>query len=395
MIRKAFILKIFDAAYMQRWNDKIRPIELIELDKQAHKMVIAYFFSKFEEHTPEFNWIDILEGGVFELLQRIVVTDLKPPIFFKIKQDTAKYKRLNEWVYYELEPIMSPLGHDFGKRFREYFSSGGETLNKRILGAAHLYATKWEFDIIKGINPNALEMRKIENDLQARLSHFYDLKGVAELEENKKYQNFIDLCGHLRFQARWAHLHRIPKTSVLGHMLFVAILSYLFSLEIKSCRRRCMNNYFTGLFHDLPEALTRDIISPVKRSIEGLSDLIKEYEKEEMNKEVYGLIPKEWASQIKMFTENEFDNVITIEGKSEKVVSLDLHDKYNEDKFNPRDGELVKAADELSAFIEAYLALVNGSTHHDLQEARLSLKNKYARVNIAGMNFGELYADFD
>ena len=41
MIRKSLLLKIFDAAYMQRWNDKIRPIELIELDKQAHKMVIA------------------------------------------------------------------------------------------------------------------------------------------------------------------------------------------------------------------------------------------------------------------------------------------------------------------------------------------------------------------
>ena len=62
MIRKALLLKIFDAAYMQRWNDKIRPIELIELDKQAHKMVIAYFFSKFEEDKQGFNWIDIIEG---------------------------------------------------------------------------------------------------------------------------------------------------------------------------------------------------------------------------------------------------------------------------------------------------------------------------------------------
>lgn len=62
MIRKALLLKIFDAAYMQRWNDKIRPIELIELDKQAHKMVIAYFLGKFEEGKSEFHWIDLIEG---------------------------------------------------------------------------------------------------------------------------------------------------------------------------------------------------------------------------------------------------------------------------------------------------------------------------------------------
>ncbi len=49
MIRKALLLKFLDAAYMQRWNDKIRPVELIELDKQAHKMVVAWFLARVEE----------------------------------------------------------------------------------------------------------------------------------------------------------------------------------------------------------------------------------------------------------------------------------------------------------------------------------------------------------
>lgn len=43
MIRKALILRLFNAAYMQRWNDKIRPMELTELDKQAHKMMLPIF----------------------------------------------------------------------------------------------------------------------------------------------------------------------------------------------------------------------------------------------------------------------------------------------------------------------------------------------------------------
>ena len=395
MIRKSLLLKIFDAAYMQRWNDKIRPIELIELDKQAHKMVITYFLGKFEEGKTEFNWIEIIEGGIFELLQRIVVTYLKPPIFYKIKQDSDKYNRLNEWIFSELKPIMTPLSSDFCDRFQEYFSNDSENINKRILSAAHLYATKWEFDIIKNMNPNGYEIDIIEKDIKARQEQYYDLKGVEELEKYKKYQNFIDLCGCLRFQSRWAHLHRIPKTSVIGHMLFVAILSYLFSLEAKACERRCFNNYFTGLFHDLPEALTRDIISPVKRSVEGLSHLIKEYEKEQMEKEVYGLIPRGWVSEIQMFTENEFDNIVTLNGKSKRVEGKDISDKYNENNFNPREGELVKAADDLAAFIEAYLAILNGSTNQDFQEVRLELKKKYGKANIAGIKLGEIYADFD
>ena len=395
MIRKALLLKFFDAAYMQRWNDKIRPIELIELDKQAHKMVIAYFLGKFEEDKQGFNWIDIIEGGIFELLQRIVITDLKPPIFYKIKEDADKYKQLNEWVYKELEFILSPLGRDFCERFCSYFLRSDDTLNKRILSAAHFYATKWEFNIIEHANPDGYEIDTIRKDLQEKQERYYDLKGVDQLTKHSKYKNFIDLCGQLRFQSRWAHLHRIPKTSVLGHSLFVAILSYLFSLEIKACKKRCVNNYFTGLFHDLPEVLTRDIISPVKRSVEGLSDLIKGYEKEQMEKEVYGLIPEEWHPEIKMFTEDEFDSVVTINGKKEKFSSKEINETYNDDRFNPKDGELVKAADSLAGFIEASVAIRNGSASPDLQYAKLSVKKQYERVNIANINFGELYADFD
>lgn len=395
MIRKALLLKIFDTAYMQRWNDKIRSIELTELDKQAHKMIIAYFLGKFEEKEQDFDWIDIIEGGIFELLQRIVITDLKPPVFYKIKEDAAKYNQLNEWVYRELEPILLPLGKDFCGRFKDYFLHSDDTLNKRVLSAAHFYATKWEFNIIEHANPDGYEIDDIKKGLQEKQEKYYSLKGMDQLTKHMRYKNFIDICGQLRFQSRWAHLHRIPKTSVLGHSLFVAILSYLFSLEIKACKRRCINNYFTGLFHDLPEVLTRDIISPVKRSVEGLDDLIKEYEKEMMEKEVYGLIPEEWHSEMRMFTENEFDSIVTIQGKREKCHSKDINETYNDDTFNPRDGELVKAIDILAGFIEASVAIQNGSASSELQHAKLSLKKDYGKTYVAGINFGEIYADFD
>jgi putative hydrolases of HD superfamily len=397
MIRKALLLKIFDAAYMQRWNDKIRPVEFTELDKQAHKMIIAYFLGKFEEHHREFSWIDIIEGGFFELLQRIVLTDLKPPIFYKIKEDRAKYQKLNQWVLNQLEPSIAPLGQGFCGRFRAYLNQDETSLTRRILNAAHIYATKWEFDILHRTNPAGYEMDVIARRLQETQSHFRELQGITELASNVDYRNFIDLCGQLRFQARWAHVHRIPRTSVLGHLLFVALLSYLFSLQIQACPQRCVNNYLTGLFHDLPEVLTRDIISPVKSAVEGLSDLIREYEKEMMEKEVYNLIPVAWHPSIRLFTEDEFTSTATIDGQRRVVGSREISLSYNEDRFDPRDGELVRAADRLAAFIEAYLAIRNGSASPDLQEARWAIRNECegGSLDISGINFGEIYADFD
>ena len=49
MITKDLILRIFSAANILRWNDHIRPFDFFELDKQAHKMIIAYIVAKFEE----------------------------------------------------------------------------------------------------------------------------------------------------------------------------------------------------------------------------------------------------------------------------------------------------------------------------------------------------------
>lgn len=391
---KEFILEIFSAAAMQRWNDKIRPVELKELDKQAHKMTIAYFLGKFEESTEGFSWLEIIEGGLFEFLERLVITDLKPQIFNRIKEDRKKYRELTGWVFAKLEPIVAPLGREFVGRFQHYFASTDNTVNKRIINAAHFYATRWEFDIIERANPTGYEIPEIKGFLQERQERYYDLAGIQQLALFQKYRNFLDLCGQLRFQYRWSHINMIPRTSVLGHMLIVAILAYLFSLQIGACPRRCFNNYFTGLFHDLPEVLTRDIISPVKRSIEGLDSLIKAYEKEQMDKEVFNLIPPGWHDEMKTFTEDEFSSIADVNGAIVRTDTETIGRQYNEDRYSPRDGVMIKAVDDLAAYVETYCSLENGVRSPELAEARRSIRDRYRDTVIGGILFHSLFAQF-
>ena len=379
---------------MQRWNDKIRPVELCELDKQAHKMIIAYVLGKFEEDNQDFNWLEVIDGGIFEFLQRIVVTDIKPQLFHKIRKDKAKYRQLNNWVFQQIKPIIEPLGNDFSKRFKDHFKNDKENINKRVLGAAHFYATGWEFDIIERANPNGFEMRETRETFQKIQEKYYDLKGIQHLAMYKNLRNFVDLCGQLRFQIRWANKLRLPRTAVLGHLLIVAILCYLFSREIEASPKRCFNNFYTGLFHDLPEVLTRDVIDPVKKSVPGLDRLIKKYEEKEMQEKIYKIVPKKWHKDIKMFTEDEFTSRITLKNKSIKKNSDLISQKFNEDKYDPRDGEIVLAADKLALFTEAYLALKNGIIHPDFEEVTKSMKKNYSRLTIAGINFGKIYSEF-
>lgn len=379
MVRKPLLLRIYDAASLKRWNDQILPIEFTELDKQAHKMIIAYILGKYEEekNTKDFDWLEIIEGGIFEFLQRIVLTDLKPSLFERIEKDKQRYSKLNEWVYDRIYRDISSLGRDFCKRFKDYLLEPKRNINWRILKAAHFYSTKWEFNIIERAHLNVYTLEEIKTSMSLKEGSYSDLASVKELLNTKNISNFIDICGHLRFQLRWSHIYRIPKTSVLGHMLIVAILSYLFSLQSKGESKLCINNYFTGLFHDLPEVLTRDIINPVKRSIEGLKELIKEYEQEEMESKIYKLIPASWQNHIHMFTEREFN------------------DEYDKDNQLIRDGDLVKAVDDLAAFIEAYLTCKNGIRNEILESAKYSLIEKYKNKIISGIQFNQIYADFD
>jgi putative hydrolases of HD superfamily len=395
-VNKEFLEKLFSAYYMQRWNDKLRPMEFIEFDKQAHKMVIAYFLGKFEEHQLGFDWGEIIEGGIFDFLQRLIITDIKPTILQKITENPKQHKEFNDWIYKQLEPFIVPLGKNLCERYKAFYENDNENINKKILAAAHWYSSKWEFDIIERANPDGYDVDFIKRDFNEKMEHFYDLEGIKQLALYNSYKKFIDLCGQLRFQIRWANLHRIPKTSVLGHSLFVAISSYLLSLQINAGKKRCYNNYFTGLFHDLPEVLTRDIISPVKRSIEGLSDLIKIYEKEQMDLIVYPIIPKMIHGEISLFAEEEFDNVVFINGKKISVKAGEISEKYADDKFNARDGDLVKGVDELSAFIEAKAAIENGSHTGEFFRAIRVLKEKYIKLdNVAGISFKKIYEEFD
>jgi len=373
IVKKPLLLKIYEAASMQRWNDQIRTVELTELDKQAHKMIAAYVLGKFDESESnrQIKWTSIIEAGLFEFLQRIVLTDLKPPLFYEIKQDKEKYSKLNTWVYDRIYPFIGCLGDDFCTRFKNYIMGSNENSERKIIGAAHFYITKWEFDIIQQFNPHGYQVKEIKNSIKKEQEKYNNIAGMKKLTRSKELTAFIDICGQLRFQVRWSHLYRVPKTSVLGHMLIVAIFSYLFSLQSNRSKTVAVNNYFTGLFHDLPEVLTRDIINPVKKSVEGLDDLIKEYERSEMDKKIYKLIPEQWHGEIRMFTEHEFENM------------------------QNRDGELVKAADDLAAFIEAYLSIINGIHNEDLIIAMNNLKEKYKTKVVNGINFGKIYDDFD
>ena len=397
MIEK-LIEKFYSAASMQRWNDHIRPVEFIELDKQAHKMVIAYVLAKMEDDRRKdigqdpIKWLDLIEGFIFEFLQRIVLTDIKPPVFHKILAE--KKNELNKHVLKELKPVLEDLNNqEFEQKFENFLSNSPINIETKILRAAHYLATNWEFKIIYKTAPYIYGIERRKEKIENKIEDHYDLIGVQKILLGKKSYGFVDLCGQLRFQKRWAQSPRIPETSVLGHMLIVAMTSYFCTITMKDspCDKRIYNNFFAGLFHDLPEVLTKDIISPVKKSVSELDEIIKECETNLIDLKLLELLPKQWHMEIKYFTENEFENRITGNNKLSKISFKELNSKFNEDKFSPIDGELIYACDKLAAFVEAKLSIRHGITSKALENGLESIYNEFKDKKISGTDFGLLF----
>ncbi|MDD4189552.1 MAG: HD domain-containing protein [Eubacteriales bacterium] len=397
MIDPAFFEYLYYAATMQRWNDHLRPHKgFTELDKQSHKMVYAFILAHIEESENKnpIDWQKLIEGGLFELLQRITLTDIKPPIFHQLM--SKKGNELNEWFINKLECTgFFKITGDFREKIRSYFFDPAYCPNeKRILSASHYLATNWEFAIVYRFSSGSFGLEDTKANIASELEEHLDLDSVKKLQNNKKLSGFLDLIGQLRFQQRWAQSPRIPETSVLGHMLIVAIMAYVISLRLGACNKRLYNNYFTGLFHDLPEVLTRDIISPVKRSVGELDEIIKEIEKMQVSEKILPLLPVYLCDEIKYYTQDEFSSKVRIDGKITPVSDDEINTKYNSCDFDPLDGHLLRGCDKLAAFLEAYLSIKSGIDTSFLREGCESIYSEYKDKIISGFDFGNLFRSF-
>lgn len=395
MLTKSFIEFLYEAAHIQRWNEHIRPSGFTELDKQAHKMMIVYVLARHEEddHGAEINWRLLIEGGIFEFMQRNALTDIKPPIFHEMMRVYGK--ELNEWVYQELRRRIPDIQNDFMQKMQRYFEEPGyAAMEKKLLRAAHYLATKWEFELIYHFNEGIYGSEDTKALIENELEDHYDLAAVKKLALKGKSSKFIDLVGQLRFQKRWAQSPRVPETSVMGHVLLVAIMGYFCAVKLNACDERIVGDFLCGLFHDLPEVLTRDIISPVKRSVPGLDELIKKIEERLVTEKILPLLPYSWHEDILYYTQNEFSNRVRINGKTEQTTIEEINAKYNAPGYHAIDGAVLKGCDNLAAFVEVWLSQRYGISSPRMEEGERAIRAQYKDKVIGGINFGRVYDEF-
>ena len=347
----------FDSANMHRWNDHLRPVDLTEMDKQAHKAAISWLLGKFEEKAGhKVDWRKLISHQMFSFLQRAVLTDLKPQVFYKIAED--RRDEVNAFVISEFDRLVPDADAEFRKEFTEYLASDRKSREDDIIRAAHYLATRWEFNLIYDSNRSLYGIDITRKEIDDQIDQHKDLAGIREIVTDRSDAfNFTDLIGQLRFQQRWARTPRIPKTTVLGHSLLVANAMFLHDIDVGVSDRQIYNDYYTGLFHDLPEVLTKDVITPIKVNVSGLASVLEEYERDLVEEKILPLIEPEWHDEFRMMVLDPF---------------TDLDDPV----FGKRNGYDLKTCDSLAAYMEAFISIRYGVTSSTLRDGEKDIRMK-------------------
>ena len=348
---------IFDSANMHRWNDHLRTIELTELDKQAHKAAIAWVLGKYEETEggARLDWGRIIERSLFSFIQRSVMTDLKPQVFHRVISE--KFEEVNRYVMSCFDADVPDAHPEFRARLEGYLWSEKGSKEDDIIRAAHYLATKWEFKTIYDANRSMYGIEDTKREIDEQISQHEDLFGVRRQREDGSTFDFIDLIGQLRFQQRWARTPRIPRTSVLGHSLMVADMIFLNDFDRGADARQVYNNYYTALFHDLPEVLTKDVISPIKANVDGLAHLLESYERELVRSKIMPLVPAAWHDEIEFMVYDPFTDA-------------------DGGRFGRRTGRDIKSCDLMAAYIEARASRRYGISSKAMQDGEAELRKR-------------------
>lgn len=401
-MNKNLVYKIFEGFSIQRWTDMVRPFELVEMDKSGEKMVLAYIIGKYEEQKgSKIDWQWMIYASLFDLLKKIALCDIKAPVQRMLKKEYfQEYLKLNEWVLNQYRSMIND--EELFSKFSDYLTQKSdsntvpENLQKTIhvYNAAHKYSTIRELEMLSVVNEKE-RFSKIEKELKAEIQPFLDLDGLQKLITHQKEFDFLLKIEQLRFQTRWNQTPRVPQSSVLGHCFFVAIMTLLLGRESNPimCNKRVINNYFSALFHDLPESVTRDIISPVKQATNDLPNIVKKIEDVIVSNELVPLMDKYYVDEVIYYTSDEFSNrIMTENGINNQVTWNDLNEKYNSDKYNPVDGKLVRVCDHLSALMEADISIKHGITSTHLTGGREGLLKHYEKDEIiSGINVYQFF----
>lgn len=159
---------------------------------------------------------------------------------------------------------------------------------------------------------------------------------------------------------RWNQQKRIFPISVMSHLVVITFLTYVIvMMENHSGKNYDMKDMLLrALYHDIPEAITGDIITPTKKAVPGFVELLEKVEIDMMNDYLFYYIGEDYKKEVYNFMLHPFDG---------------------------ENGKIVKYADIISSLLEAKVEVNFGSTNY--REIYGNIKKKVNTFSCVSVDY--------
>lgn len=289
---------------LRRWTEFSAEARYDEISKQALNCCICFILAvEAENRGVTINWERFPKIAVYRAFQKAYVNyDTPEHILKEICDlgDVAFEKAFGDVTYQTIAELTD-------EKFADYLKDGCGTVEEKVYRGATKIATFLELkEFQRNING---EYAKKYQELIKSMVKYEEIPGFIEISEpESEYFNVFHSISKLRNQNRWAAYSYLVDCSVLGHLFDTAVFAYIMAIEKGYTESMATKCFFMGIFHDIPEAFTKDIPSPIKDKIPGFRELTERYELCMMEQHVYPFVPEETAKALKDIMFEDVDN---------------------------------------------------------------------------------------
>jgi len=336
MVGNILRLMLWRGLSIIRWNNFPRVVDIKHMDNVGFTLHVALYLAYVEEYH-FWNSIDKLF-----LVKKIIFTSLADLILSDINSWTKGYiKKTNSKIFGELYDKAFSYIYDFEwpdflrEDMERTVSDTTHKIEDNIFFAAKKYVGYFESSTNARVFPEMYEvpMREIETALHDISLSVPSIKYLLDTPDSQKYLAHIQ---RLSVAMRWNQYQRNFPISVMSHKVIVAYLSYVIGLywNQQGEENDVEDMLMRAIYHDVPEVITGDIITPTKKAVPWFVELLEEVETEMVDDYLFSYISPEYKAYIQ---------------------------NYMLEPFSWEIGKKVKYADNLSALFESKLEDVSGN----------------------------------
>lgn len=268
-----------------RWSNFPRIERPNSLDHIAFSLHVTYLLADLMEESVDIQYdrIGIFKRALFSLLFTSAYSDINADVKSRLKRGypdiyAGLCKKMHAGVLsWGMEGDIAVEFQDF---VRQLESDAPAPQEQAILSYGKYVSAYYEAEFNSRIYPEVYAGPLAQIKLRLAEPRFDEFRKHIDVSVDSGPIRFLLSIRRLQSALRWNRLKRAYPVSVMSHLFIVSVISFVLFRSEKRSDAETAEALLRSLYHDVPETITGDIITPTKKATPGLEGVINKIEEE-------------------------------------------------------------------------------------------------------------------